>query len=326
MASFKWQNYNFIDYINWKEKEVNNLPPGVLISTMCASAKRVTEVDGLCTNVNNENIFKYLQLNSDDILTIKKDKEKKRSIIPEKKKKRRTKKSKVTKKKQSSHFYHQITIVVRVYEGEYEDLNDVKKINFKVFKNGSIQMSGIKKLEYVNRAINKLVYRLKQVKGVLITDEETGNKSMKEIKFVEQPENLSLNNFKLDMINSNYTVNMHIDRKKLYNILLKRKVNAIYEQLTRACVIVKFMPREENPDLKEISIFIFQKGNIIITGAKSKKHVTSAYNYLNNILLNHKDEIIKKTDEEEKDELMNLYDSVMTENSHKINQIMESGY
>lgn len=92
MASFKWQNYDFIDYINWKEKEVNNLPAGVLISTMTASAKRVTEVDGLGTKVNNENIFKYLKLNSDDILTIKKDKEKKRSIIPEKKKKRRTKK------------------------------------------------------------------------------------------------------------------------------------------------------------------------------------------------------------------------------------------
>lgn len=325
MTSFKWKNYNFIDYINYKEKEVNNLPPGVLISTMTASAKRVTDQDGLGTNVNNENIFKYLKLNTDDILMIKKDKEKKRSIIPEKKKKRRTKKTKINKK-QSSHFYHQITVVVRVFEGEYDDLNDEKKINFKVFKNGSIQMSGIKKLEYVNRAINKLIYRLKQVKGVLETNEETGNRVMKEIKFVEEPDNLNLRNFKLDMINSNYTVNMHIDRKKLYNILLKRKENAIYEQLTRACVIVKFMPREENPNMKEISIFIFQKGNIIITGAKSKKHITSAYDYLNNILLSHKDEIIKKTDEEEKNELMNLYDSVMSENSHKLSQIMEVGY
>ena len=87
MASFKWQNYNFIDYINWKEKEVNNLPPGVLISTMTASAKRVTEVDGLGTNVNNENIFKYLKLNTDDILMIKRQ-GKKRSIIPEKRKRR----------------------------------------------------------------------------------------------------------------------------------------------------------------------------------------------------------------------------------------------
>ena len=59
-----------------------------------------------------------------------------------------------------------------------------------------------------------------------------------------------------------------------------------YEQLTRAC-IVKFMPREENPDLKEISIFIFQ-GKYYNNGAKSKKHITSAYNYLNTILLNHK--------------------------------------
>ena len=292
---------------------------------MTASAKRVTEIDGLGTNVYNENIFKYLKLNSDDILMIKKDKEKKRSIIPEKKKKRRTKKVKINKKK-SSHFYHQITVVVRVFEGEYDDLNDVKKINFKVFKNGSIQMSGIKKLEYVNRAVNKLIYRLKQIKGILETNEETGKKLVKEIKFVEEPDNLNLKNFKLDMINSNYTVNMHIDRKKLYNILLKRKENAIYEQLTRACVIVKFMPREENPNMKEISIFIFQKGNIIITGAKSKKHIISAYEYLNNILLSHKNEIIKKTDEEEKSELMNLYDSVMSENSHKLSQIMEAGY
>ena len=33
----------------------------------------------------------------------------------------------------------------------------------------------------------------------------------------------------------------------------------------RACVIVKFTPQRNNDEEKEVSIFIFEKGNIIIT-------------------------------------------------------------
>ena len=47
MSNFNWEKYQFIDHLNVKKHEVNNLPKGVIISTMCASCK-----DGLGTNIN----------------------------------------------------------------------------------------------------------------------------------------------------------------------------------------------------------------------------------------------------------------------------------
>ena len=64
MTKFSWNDYQFLDLINFKEHEVDNLPKGVSISTMCCSAKIGSEI-------NIENIQNYLQLNRNDILTVK---------------------------------------------------------------------------------------------------------------------------------------------------------------------------------------------------------------------------------------------------------------
>ena len=301
-----WDKFNFIDYLDVKNKEIKDLPKGVSISTMCAKSK-------LGTSLVLENIEKFLPLCSDDILTVKLNKESFRSIIPVKEKKRRTKK-KETKK--SCPFYNQITVVVRVYEGDYDDIEKEKKINVKLFLNGSIQISGLKKLEYTNRALNKLVYRLGQIKGKIIDDK------IKEIKFVEDVNNLSINAFSIYMINSNYKVNMKIDRSKLFTLLLKKKMKASYEKCIRACVIVKFMPLRGNDEEKEVSIFIFEKGNIIITGARNLFHIIDSYNYINNIILSHVDEIIKKDDDEEGDLIMKLYDDILKDNNHKLENLI----
>jgi TATA-box binding protein (TBP) (component of TFIID and TFIIIB) len=73
-------------------------------------------------------------------------------------------------------------------------------------------------------------------------------------------------------------------------------------------VIIKFTPCEQNSEYKEISIFVFQKGNIIITGARSRSHIISSYEYMNNILLTHTDEIIKKDDN-----VLDLYNLYISE-------------
>ena len=116
------------------------------------------------------------------------------------------------------------------------------------------------------------------------------------------------------MINSNYQVNMQIDRTKLYNLLVKKKVKSSFEPCIRACVIIKYNPVENNEEEKEISVFIFQKGNIIITGARTKNHILSASKYINNILLTHIDEISKKDEKEEEDLILKLHSIVLKEN------------
>ena len=297
------------DLINYKKYEVDNLPVGVSISTMCCSAK-------LGCDVYTDNIQKYMTLNDQDVLTVKVNNDDKRSLL-ENKTKSKKKKTPVKKTKQQK-FYNQITLVMRIYEGENKNINDEKKINLKLFKNGSIQMSGCKKIEEVNIVINKLIEKLKETKMKITNDGVT------EIKFIDDPKKININDFKIDMINSNYRVNLQIDRSKFYNLLLKKKISASYEKCIRACVIIKYCPKEENPMEKEISIFVFQKGNIIITGAKSRKHISTAYQYLNKIILEHVEEISKKDEKEEEELLLGLYNDIINENSHKLKLLMNN--
>lgn len=284
--SIIWDNISFTDYINVDISEINNLPAGMGVSTMCASCK-------LNTLVNIVNIEKYFQLNSDDILTVKMNKERLRTIILTKKKPKRQRKNDnklIHKDTTKNYFYNQITVVMRIDSGSCQDLNDAPKINIKLFKNGSVQMSGCKSVKNINIVLNKLIYKLKEIKAIM----DDGKLNI--IEFIDEPDKISILNFKIDMINSNYKVNMQIDRDKLYNLLLKKKIKSSYEPCIRACVIIKFTPCEQNSEFKEVSIFVFQKGNIIITGARSRSHIISSYEYMNNILLTHTDEIIKKDD------------------------------
>jgi TATA-box binding protein (TBP) (component of TFIID and TFIIIB) len=284
--SIIWDNISFTDYIHVDKSEINNLPAGMGVSTMCASCK-------LNTLVNIVNIEKYFQLNPDDILTVKMNKERLRTIILTKKKPKRQRKNDnklIHKDTTKNYFYNQITVVMRIDSGPCQDLNDAPKINIKLFKNGSVQMSGCKSVKNINIVLNKLIYKLKEIKAIM----DDGKLNI--IEFIDEPDKITILNFKIDMINSNYKVNMQIDRDKLYNLLLKKKIKSSYEPCIRACVIIKFTPCEQNSEFKEVSIFVFQKGNIIITGARSRSHIISSYEYMNNILLTHTDEIIKKDD------------------------------
>ena len=169
-------------------------------------------------------------------------------------------------------------------------------------------MSGCKCLKYVNIVLNKLIVKLSQIKAKI------EDNKIHEIKFIENNESLLLKTFKVDMINSNYKVNMQIDRTKLYNLLIKKKIKSSFEPCIRACVIIKYTPIENNDEEKEISVFVFQKGNIIITGARTKNHILAASKYINNILLTHVDEISKKDEKEEEELILKLHSAVLKEN------------
>jgi len=270
------------DYINLEKHDISNLPPGVTVSTMCASGK-------LGTKLYISNIYKYMELNPENIITVKESDDKIRTL--RKKKKRKSKKKAANpekKKKKTNSFFNQITVEVRVTEGECETFEKEDVINVKLFKNGSIQMSGCKKIESINIALNKLVERLQVVKAKI------ENKTIVEKKFVENLDKLSVYDFKIDMINSNYAVDLTINREKLYNILLEKKIRCRYEPCIHACVTIKYIPPEDNEVEKVISIFVFEKGSIIITGAKKRSHIISSYNYVNNIIKENRNDIEKQ--------------------------------
>jgi TATA-box binding protein (TBP) (component of TFIID and TFIIIB) len=271
---------------------------------MCAKCK-------LGTELNIDFIKHHMNLSFDDILTVKINNEDMRTLIEAKKKKRRTKRKVKTT---CNPFYNQITVVIRINEGPITNIHTEPKINLKLFKNGSIQISGLKNIEFANRALNKLVACLSVVKAKIEPDN-----SIIEYTYVENIQKLTIKDFEIYMINSNYMVNIMIDRAKLYGLLLMKKIKASYEKCVRACVNIKYVPTTHNNEEKDVSVFIFEKGNIIITGARNFHHVVSTYNYINDILLNHVDDIIKKDEDLERITMLEMYEEIYKEYIHKLN-------
>lgn len=289
-----WNKYKHIDYLNVKDKEIEKLPQGLSISTMCATSK-------LNTKINIANIEKYLQLNPNDILAIEKDNTK--ALITKNKYKKKKKEDLIPKK--TTYFYNQITVDIRSTCGDTNNLDKEPRINIKIFKNGTIQMAGCKTINDTNIVLNKLICRLSEIKAIV------ENSVIVEKNFIENYNTITITDFNIYMINTNYTLSILIDREKLYKLLLLKKIKAIYEPCIRACVIIKYTPLENNLEEKEVSIFIFQEGNIIITGARSISHILSAYHYTNNILITHKDDILKKEEKQEGETTMKLYNDIM---------------
>jgi TATA-box binding protein (TBP) (component of TFIID and TFIIIB) len=233
----------------------------------------------LLVHLDITNIDKYLSLNTDDILTVNKTK----TLLKLKKK------NKIIQKDSKPSFYNQITVVIRLDHGYIENLEDAKKINMKLFKNGSIQMSGCKSTSDINIVLSKLI--------TILETEETGI--------------ISVINFKIDNILANYKINLEINRNKLFELLQKKKIQASYEPCIRACVVVKHTPVQENEQKNQITISIFKLGNVLIAGARSDLHLIEAYEYLNDIILTHREEIISTEIANDEQLILHLYKEVM---------------
>ena len=85
MSKVNWNDFKYIKIIDYEKDEIKNLPDGLTISTMCASAK-------LNSLINTVNIEKYLQLDQDDIVCVKLNNDNQRTLIQTKTKNKRLKK------------------------------------------------------------------------------------------------------------------------------------------------------------------------------------------------------------------------------------------
>ena len=276
-----WNNIKFREMFPIDKYRIKNLDDGIKISTICASLS-------LGTSLNLENIFTYINLNPSDVLVLKRNNQNLKTLITLKETKRRSKTEQA--KKQTTSFQNSLTIVIRKnhHDVSKEDLNDEKKVNLKLFNNGSVQMSGCKDLDAVNIVLNKLYHILK--KGKKMKNKE-GNIVRK--TYVEDVEKLTVEKFKIDMINSNYKVRVTINRQKLNLLLCKKNIKSSYEPCIRACVIIKYTPENNNDVGKSISIFVFEQGNIIITGAKNQQHIEQSVTFINSIIVQHLQDIQK---------------------------------
>lgn len=245
---------------------LDSLPKDLRIST-------ITITCFLDTIFYVENIGRYIDLNYDGIISRSYGNIFK-SIAPQKKTKKRKKKKKT--------FYNQATVKIKT---EYK----VKPINVKLFKNGSIQMTGCKSINDCISGLQTLCRELKKMKAIV--DPNTMNKIILK-PFISNIENISIDkvkNIKIRMINSNFNIGFKVNRSSLYEVLLNQNIDCIFEPCVHACVNIKYVFK----NLETISIFVFESGSIIITGAKNREHIIKAYEFITNKLFENYQVIIK---------------------------------
>jgi TATA-box binding protein (TBP) (component of TFIID and TFIIIB) len=274
--------------------------PPYRISTITATASLNTEVnlDVLYQQLNamcgddpeqqTEGIV-YLEYGRKKIETIFKGNARKNSI------KHRTKES-TTKR-----FDNQVTIVYKFIQD-----NTTNMVNSKIFKNGNIQMTGVRFIEQGEVKVNKIVEMIKTIYNSGATD------------VVNDFQKLSCVNYRIRLINSDFRVGFDIRRDQLHRILVEDyKCSCSFEPCIYPGVKLQYYYNIDNPigdgvckctekcqvgkgagcgdtDCKKITIAIFQSGCIIITGGQNLTQVSEAYDFICKVLIDNYNDIYKK--------------------------------
>lgn len=239
-----------------------------------------TRIKGLLEEIDLNDLYSKIEPAEDEILMIKKDTQIK-SILPEKKKRKNTIKKKV--------FQNQLTMVVPVEED--------KNINMKLFRNGTVHITGSRTKEHVVTGMKKLMNKIVEV--------DNGEK-----KFCVE-DVLKATKPKIEMFNTNFSINFHINLVKFYQILDKLfRMNdnkfiiaCSYEKQIYPGIKLKLANLDEITKSyknkhdqirydRKVTVLIFGSGNIIITGGNTLDQVEKAYNYVNDVLKEYFDEVV----------------------------------
>jgi TATA-box binding protein (TBP) (component of TFIID and TFIIIB) len=209
------------------------------------------------------------------------------------------KKMKITRRrrKETKRFDNQVTLLIRLI-----NCTNTEMTNMKVFKNGNIQMTGLKSIDQGKRAIQFLIDHIKR--------------TCVDITPPSYKDALTFHNYDIRLINSDFSVGFNIDRDNLYSILQKKyEVFCTYESCIYPGVKIQFNFNNEldthdgvcrcsckcngkgnalgEGQCKKITIAVFQSGSIIITGARAIDQVNTAYNFILNIIKTHANDIKK---------------------------------
>jgi TATA-box binding protein (TBP) (component of TFIID and TFIIIB) len=189
--------------------------------------------------------------------------------------------------------------------------------NLKIFKNGNIQITGVKNKDDVNVIVNQVIEELKRIHK--LNPKISSNENFNEA--------IGFNNFHIRMINTDFktysnpemTDKFIIRRKVLHKILISDQYNnkCSFEPGKYHGVKLEFFWNKNKDkqngicgccdncfgkgsgnglkDCKKITVAIFESGSVLITGGVSFEQINDAYSYITTIFKNHKDEI-KKAD------------------------------
>jgi len=173
-----------------------------------------------------------------------------------------------------------------------------KEVNIKLFKNGGFQMTGISSEEMARHALDRFM-RLNEGRGI----------------WAEPPHILKFN---IQMMNSDYSIGKAIRRDRLHKLLVETYglwssfEPTIYQGVNTKFFWNKTRTAATPPGIcvcpepctgsgdgymigacKKITISPFRTGTVIITGAKNMEQLMDAYAFLNQVLQDHADHVLR---------------------------------
>lgn len=255
-------------------------------------------------NINLEILFNEFRINSTFVWLeiLKENFERFKGINPKKKKN----KSKILKNKKCR-FDNQITVIYL--------FNENYKPNIKIFKNGNVQITGIKNTEDTKIIISKIIEEIKYI--YTINNEILINCSLLDLESNNFIIRMINTDFKTYIINNDVKSQYLVRRKILHKILISDLYNnkcsfqpgiyhgvkleffwnSINNENNGICNCInhcfgKGKGKGLN-DCKKITVAIFESGSILITGGVCFNQIDDAYNYITNILTKHEKEIRK---------------------------------
>jgi TATA-box binding protein (TBP) (component of TFIID and TFIIIB) len=197
-------------------------------------------------------------------------------------------------------FFNQATLVVR---REISPLN-WKEINVKLFRNGGIQMTGVRSMEMASETIHWLLRYL------------TATCNAAPI-FGGEPR---VQKEQVQLVNTDFSIGAKVRRDMLHRILIEKyRLNSSYESAIYQGVKTKYFFNAERPAgaapglcpceklckgtgdgsklgaCKKITISPFQTGQVIITGARTMEQINEAYEFIKGVFRENADEVLRKT-------------------------------
>jgi TATA-box binding protein (TBP) (component of TFIID and TFIIIB) len=197
-------------------------------------------------------------------------------------------------------FFNQATMVIRREIAPMQ----WKEINIKLFRNGGVQMTGVRSEAMSLDAIQWLVAHIQErctAKPVF-----------------EEPVNI--HKMQIQLVNTDFSIGAKIRRDVLYKVLSEKyHLTVSYEPSIYQGVKTKYFYNAERPQgcppglcpceklckgtgdgsalgaCKKITISPFQTGQIIITGARTMEQINEAYEFMRNLFETHAAEVLRKT-------------------------------
>ena len=201
---------------------------------------------------------------------------------------------KFSKKKRENrkYFYNQVTIHL------FNSLKANKRVNVKIFNNGTIQMTGVNSYQIGETTLETLVKEFNELSSEFKSE------------IFETEEIQAIGSLETVLINSDFDIHSEINRESLHRLIIQNGYMSSFEPCTYPGVNLKYYynPLVKNFGIcdcekpcdgkgkdntcKKITIAVFKSGKIIITGGRSKENIQTAYEFITEFIDEHRDKIL----------------------------------